>query len=166
MPLFFILQYPAYKTQFSLIYAACYLTLGVASVNLGGILADRFAKKNPGAYGNICLWSSMLGWPTMCLAVLCTSNFYVSIAAVAASFFLGSTYWGPNVTMMQKGIPSEEFGSYISAYNFTISMTACVSTALVGFVINYFNAGSNPVMIGRVIAGFLCIGYGGSIWAW
>ena len=102
----------------------------------------------------------------MVFAVLNYSNFYVSIAAVATSFFLGSTYWGPNVTMMQKGIPAEEFGSYISAYNFTISMTAMVFTALTGAVINYMNAGANPIVIGRIIAVFLSIGYGGSLWAW
>ena len=85
---------------------------------------------------------------------------------VAASFLLGSTYWGPNITMMQKAIPGTEFGNYISAYQFTITMAACISTAAVGSLITFMNAGSNPVLIGRIIAGMLSIGYGGSIWAW
>jgi hypothetical protein len=161
-----MLNYPMFKTEFSALYACCTILLGVSSCLLGGVLADKYGKKNPDTYANICLWSSILGWPSVLLATLCTNNFYVSMFGVACSMLLGSTYWGPNVTMLQKAIPASEFGNYISGYQFCITMAGCLSTLVMGSLINRMNAGANPILIGRIIAGVLTFGYAGSIWAW
>jgi hypothetical protein len=50
-PFYFLSRFPMYKVEFSMIYGLCNLLIGVPSVMLGGILADKFGEK---AYARIC----------------------------------------------------------------------------------------------------------------
>ena len=50
-PLYFLSRFPMYKVEFSLIYGISNMLIGVPSVMLGGILADKFGEK---AYTRIC----------------------------------------------------------------------------------------------------------------
>ena len=45
-------------------------------------------------------------------------------------------------------------------------MTGCVTTAVLGGLINYFNAATNPVVIGKLVAVMSSIGYIGSAISW
>ena len=132
----------------------------------GGVLADKLGAKNPGAYAKICQVASILGWPCMMVCLLLSNNFYLSIGMIAAKYLLGEFFWSPNITMMQKAIPSKEFGRYISAYQFIITISGCISSFVVGSLINYFNCGTDQVMIGRILAAVLTFGYLGSAFCW
>lgn len=66
----------------------------------GGILADKFIKKNPRTYSDICMWGSLLGWVPFTLSVLLTGNFWVSIAMTAGKYILGENHWSPNMTLL------------------------------------------------------------------
>ena len=166
LPLFFLLSYPDFKTQFSVLYGMISIVLGFASVMLGGIFADKWGAKDPGAYAKICQVASILGWPCMMVCLLFSNNFYLSISMIAAKYGLGEFFWSPNITMMQKAIPAKDFGRYISAYQFIITISGCIASFVVGSAINYFNCGTNPVMIGRIVASVLTFGYLGSAWSW
>lgn len=54
LPLFFLLSFPDFKTQFSVLYGLISIVLGFTSVMTGGLLADKLGAKNPGAYAKIC----------------------------------------------------------------------------------------------------------------
>jgi hypothetical protein len=166
LPLFFLLSFPDFKTQFSLLYGLISIVLGFTSVMSGGILADKLGAKNPAAYAKICQVASILGWPFMMICLLFSSNFYLSIGMIGAKYLLGEFFWSPNITMMQKAIPAKDFGRYISAYQFIITISGCISSFVVGSLINYFNCGTNPVMIGRIVAAVLTFGYLGSAFCW
>lgn len=100
LPLFFLLSFPEFKTQFSLLYGLISIVLGFTSVMSGGILADKLGAKNPAAYAKICQVASILGWPCMMICLLFSSNFYLSIGMIGAKYLLGEFFWSPNITMM------------------------------------------------------------------
>ena len=67
---------------------------------IGGVLADKFIKKNPRVYSDICMWGSLLGWPAFTLSVLLTNNFWVSIIFTGFKYLLGENHWSPNLTLI------------------------------------------------------------------
>ena len=113
MPLFFILAYPEYKVQFSLIYAGIQMFLGFASSMVGGVLAGKFGARN---YARICQASSLLAIPLLLISVLQTGSFWLSIGCTAMRYIVAEWFWSPNVTMMQQSVKAGSFGNCISAY--------------------------------------------------
>jgi hypothetical protein len=45
-------------------------------------------------------------------------------------------------------------------------MGGCISSFTFGLLVNYFGIASNPVGIGRLLAAFATVGYGGAIASW
>jgi hypothetical protein len=68
----------------------------------------------------------------MMIVTLLSKNFYLSIGCIAAKNLFGELFWSPNITMMQKAIPAKDFGRYVSAYQFIITMSGCVTTMVIG----------------------------------
>jgi len=81
-------------------------------------------------------------------------------------YLIGENFWSPNITMIQKSSPPEKFGNYVSAYQLFTILAGCISSFTFGLLINYFDCGLNPKMIGRLLAGFCTVGYGGAIISW
>jgi hypothetical protein len=68
--------------------------------------------------------------------------------------------------MIQKSSPPAKFGNYVSAYQLFTILAGCVSSFSFGLMVNYFGCSLNPVAIGRILAGFCTVGYGGAILSW
>jgi hypothetical protein len=68
--------------------------------------------------------------------------------------------------MIQKSSPPEKFGNYVSAYQLFTIMAGCISSFSFGLAINFFDCSLNPRMIGKLLAAFCTIGYGGAIISW
>lgn len=162
MPAFFLKNYPMFNNEFGLAIAVIVLFGGMTSSLLGGIMADKYSEKHPRAYANICTLGSLLAWPFMIASVLITQNFWLSIGLTAARYFIGENFWSPSITMIQKSSPQNKKGEIYSAYQFYTILSGCLSTLLFGTFMNIFDAASNPVMIGKLLAGFGTVGYLGS----
>lgn len=81
-------------------------------------------------------------------------------------YLIGECFWSPNITMIQKSSPPEKFGNFISAYQLFTIMGGCISSFTFGLLVNYFGIAANPIGIGRLLAAFATVGYGGAIASW
>ena len=72
LPLFFVLSYPEFKTQFSVLYGTTQMLGGFASSVMGGLLAKKFGPTN---YWKICIASALLPLPWILACVLQTGWF-------------------------------------------------------------------------------------------
>jgi hypothetical protein len=95
-----------------------------------------------------------------------TNNFWLSLSFTAIRYFLCENYWSPSITMVTKACPPSKISNYVSAYQFYTVAAGMTSVALFGMIVNYFNAANNPLILARLLAGFLTIGFTGSIFAW
>ena len=125
-------------------------------------MADKYCDKHPRAYANICVLGSLLAWPFMVASVLITNNFWLSIGLTAARFLIGENFWSPSITMIQKSSHKNKAGEIFSAYQFYTILAGSLSTFLFGTLMNTYDCMSNPVIIGKLLAGFGSIGYLGS----
>lgn len=54
LPAFYLKMYPAFNAQYSALIAIIVVLGGMFSAISGGVLADKFSKKDPKAYAKIC----------------------------------------------------------------------------------------------------------------
>ena len=100
------------------------------------------------------------------MSCLTLNNFWVSITGVGGKYLFGENFWGPNIAMISNSCPPKKLGNYVSAQNFFNIIAGCLTTLVFGSVVNTFNLANNSAMIGRLLAVFCSIGYGGSCLAW
>ena len=111
-PLYFLTRFPTYKLEFSLIFGLNNMLIGVPSVMLGGLVGDKLGEK---AYLRICQASSILPIPLTILSFY-TGNFWVAMLANTLKYCVCNMWFSPSMSLMQKTIPSKEFGGAMSAY--------------------------------------------------
>ena len=88
------------------------------------------------------------------------------MACCYLKYLLGECFWSPNIAMIQKSSPPEKFGNYVSAYQLLFILAGCASSFSFGLLVNFFNISNAPVMIGRLLALYGSIGYGGAMFSW
>jgi MFS family permease len=76
------------------------LFFGLISILGGGILSDRYGKKNPMALANICIFSAVAQVPFTFGAFLVTGNFWFSMACMSLKYLVGECWGGPVFTMI------------------------------------------------------------------
>lgn len=99
VPVFFQKVFPAYKSQYALLNAAALVLFGFSSSLLGGIISDKYSKKNYMTKANIIMYGHAIAIPLTAVACL-TSNFYVAITCFALKIFFSGSYFAPAITMM------------------------------------------------------------------
>ena len=99
-PLFFLKNFPNYKNEYSLFNAAALSILGFTSSILGGIINDKFAKKNPKIITYNCIASSIICLPISAMVCLTTDNFWVSFSFLALKILLTSSWQPGTYTML------------------------------------------------------------------
>jgi len=105
LPAFFLLSYPSKRTTFSLAKCSITVVFGMLTSLTGGILADKYSKVSNKAYSYICIASSLFGIPSLCLSVLITNNFWLSLFGLSMRYLLSENFKSPNITMLQKASP-------------------------------------------------------------
>lgn len=101
LPVFFGKNFPAFKAEYAFLNAGALTVMGLTASLLGGMMADRFGKKNYLAKATICATGCALSVPLIALGTLQTSSFYLSIACYAFKVLCSGTYSGPAITMIQ-----------------------------------------------------------------
>ena len=103
LPVFFLRNYPAYKTAFSTMNALSLSIFGMISGIVAGVVSDRFETKNKNymtkAY--IIILGCALGFPLMALTTLQTSNFWLSMFGSMLITLFIANFSGQAITMMQ-----------------------------------------------------------------
>jgi len=93
------------NTAFSLAKSLITVVFGMSASLIGGVLADKYSKLSKKAYSYICIASSFFGIPSLCLSVLITNNFWLSLFGLSMSYLLSENFKSSNITMLQKASP-------------------------------------------------------------
>ena len=163
MPAFFQKVYPFHKAEFASINALSLSILGFISTLAGGIISDRYNKKNPKIMSQVCAIGSLMAFPVSMLCFLCTQNFYLSISCLSLKYLLGETWVPPALSMIQNTFGKKKSGRMVSAFLFYCTVAGTASTAICGFLSHYFNTAANPMVLGKILAFVSAIQYVGSI---
>ena len=159
IPIFFLKVYPSFKTEYAFLNAIMLTVLGFSSNLLGGIIGDRFEKRNLMTKSLICTGSGVLSIPLIALACAGHGSFWLSIAAMSMYILISGGYNSAAITMIQNTVPSEESGKIISAYSFYTSIAQTLSPIVFGFLASIFKANANPALYGPLITVFVAFGY-------
>lgn len=167
LPIYFLRVFPAYKTQYSIINAFSLACGGLISNLASGILSDRLeTKENLTIKSKICMYSSFMAFPLTALCCLITKNFWFSIVMITLKTFLSASFNSPAMTMMQNTTNSQEQGKIISGHMFYQTVAATVCPIMFSKIATTLGASANPILYGKILAGFALFGYWGSIPFW
>ena len=101
MPSFIQQVYPAYKSQFGLYYALIVAGGGFIATIMGGLISDKYEKKNRMTKALVCLVGGIIAIPALSTCVLTTTNFWLSMSALAIKYLASENWMSPAITMMQ-----------------------------------------------------------------
>jgi len=127
LPFYFLRNYTSYTGQFAAVYSLMLVFCSVFSGLVGGYVCDKFGQGKPMMKSWICIIGNLIAMPAFNLAVLCTGNFWFSLAMIATKYIFGSSWKSPAITMMQNTVPPQQFGNIVSAYQFFYIMSGCTS---------------------------------------
>jgi len=166
LPLFFLKNFPLFKAQYSFVNSVILSIFGLTSGICGGIIADKYEKKNLFTKALICIIGSAAALPLIGAATLQTTNFWLSMACFMMFTLLTSAFSGPAITMMQNSSPKNQQGSVVSSYFFVVTLAQTLGPLVLGFLCNKFGAVANPTIYGPLITLTTFIGFLGSCPWW
>ena len=92
LPAFFQQVWPAFKTEYSIYNAAIVAILGFLSTLIGGIISDKYEKKNRMTKAIVCMTGSLLAIPAIWACTMGTSNFYLALAFMGLKFLISECW--------------------------------------------------------------------------
>lgn len=98
-PVFFGRCFPDFKSTYAFLNAIALTTCGFSSSILGGIISDKFEKKNYMTKSWLIIAGNILSIPLVAFACM-TSNFYLAMLAFTVKIFVSGSYYAPAITMM------------------------------------------------------------------
>ena len=126
-------MFPAFKSQYAVLNAACLILCGFASSVIGGIICDRYEKKTYMAKSMVVIAGNIISVPLF--AAICFSgNFYFAILALALAILFSGSYLAPAITMMQSSTSPQNTGLVVSAYSFFSYIGQTLSPLLFNFL--------------------------------
>ena len=100
LAIFFMTTFPAQKTQFSLLFAAMFSTLGFSSNILNGIIGDALETKDPAIKSKMLGGSALISCALLLFTFLSPFGFYTSFAAYALHVLVSAGYQSLAITMI------------------------------------------------------------------
>ena len=100
MPSFFQRVYPMNKAEFASLNALSLSVLGFISALVGGLVSDRFSKKNVLIKSQVCWIGSLIALPVSIITFATTGNFWLSISCLALKYLFGESWMSPAMTMI------------------------------------------------------------------
>lgn len=164
MPTYFGAVYSEYSGQYSIINALIVSICGFTSSLSGGILCDYFEKRGYlMTKGILCVFAGLLGTPFIVICTLYQDNFWLSISCLGMSYLVAECWISPTITMVISTISPENKGLAVSIYYFCVTVAETISTALLGWMLKYFDAQSHKEMYGYLLCAFVAFSYIGSV---
>ena len=100
LPIFFMKNYPKFKTEYALFGAVMLAVLGFISNLLTGLIGDRFENKNPMVKGWICSISALISCFLSVLACSGHGNFWLTMFAVSMHILISGGFSTTAITMI------------------------------------------------------------------
>ena len=101
------------EVAFSVIYAAGTLVCGALSSSVGGMIADRWAKRHAGAHGFLPAVGAALSiFPTA--AMFYVPSFPASICCLLVVILLSECWLGPCMGLLIKDVPPHMTGTQVA----------------------------------------------------
>lgn len=125
-PVFFGRVFPDFKQTYAFLNAIALTTCGFSSSILGGIISDKFEKKNYMTKSWIIMAGNILSIPLVAFGCW-TSNFYLAMLAFTLKIFVSGSYYAPAITMMQNSTRPSNSGLVVSAYTFAATIAQTLS---------------------------------------
>lgn len=97
-----------FKVEYGLYNAAIVSCMGFISTIAGGLISDRFEKKNRMTKAYVCMIGSALAIPAISFCVLNPVNFYRALFFMGIKFLVSECWMSPAITMMQNTVKPEE----------------------------------------------------------
>ena len=167
MPKYFGTVYSSQKDTYGIANAFVVSMCGLVSSLSGGILSDKYEQKGylmTKAY--ICVFSAVLGIPTICMCCLFQKNFWFSMVSLGLEYLVAECWLSPCITMLLNTISPANKGFAVSAFLFAATIAGTISTALAGAIGSAYNTTkdeNNYYLNGWILCGFVIFSYGGSI---
>lgn len=166
LPVFFLKNYPQFKSQYSYVNSAILSCAGFVSGIVAGVLADALEKKSYRTKSYICMAGCVLAFPLIAMATLQTSHFWVSMTCFSIMTFFSSSFAGSAITMMQNSSKRSLQGSVVSTYFFNTTLAQTLGPMVFNFLAQRLGAPSDPRIYGKLITLTTLIGYWGSVPIW
>lgn len=164
MPKYFNSVYTADKSKYAIANSFVVSVCGLVSSLSGGILSDKYEKK--GIYMSkayICMIGTFGGIPTIMMCTLLQNNFWISILGLGLEYLLAECWIGPAITILINTISPENKGFAVSAFLFMATVSGTISTTLLGYLQEKFDAANNPKLYGYILCAFVVFAYAGSL---
>lgn len=166
MPKYFGSVYPSYKDTYGIANAFVVSMCGLVSSLTGGKLSDVYEQKGflmTKAY--ICVFSALLGIPTICMCCLFQNSFWFSMVSLGLEYLFAESWLSPCITMLLNTISPGNKGFAVSAFLFAATIAGTISTALAGAIASAYHTdqSENAYLNGWILCGFVIFSYGGSI---
>ena len=107
LPVFFLSNFPNYRTQFSTLNAVTLSLVGFIASIFEGIISDRFERISFWTKPIINMTQMICAIPIIACGTLFTGNFYFSLLCYATKILLCGSNSGPSITMLQKCVGSK-----------------------------------------------------------
>ena len=130
-------------SEFATINAAMASSLCFISALTGGVISDKY-RHNHMVKAWICILSSLLAAPALVVCFVKQDNFYLSCEMLGLNYLFAEAWGSPAITMLMDTTSPENMGFAVSAYLFLTTISGMFSTALLGWVQNYYDASENP----------------------
>ena len=164
MPLYFDGVYEEYSTYYSTLNAVALSLFGFVSALAGGMVSVHYYKK--GEYMSkayVCMFCSIMGIPTIAICLLFQKSFALSMSMLALGYLLAEGFVGPAITMVINVISPENKGFAVSVFLFCCTVAGTISTLLLGFLQDQYNAKENRYLYGYILCAFVVFSYAGSL---
>lgn len=125
-PVFFGRVFPSFKQTYAFLNAIALTTCGFSSSILGGIISDKYEKKNYMTKSWLIMAGNILSIPLVAFGCM-TSNFYLAMLAFTLKIFVSGSYYAPAITMMQNSTRPSNSGLVVSAYTFAATIAQTLS---------------------------------------
>lgn len=168
VPVFFLRNFPAFKTAFSTLNALNLSVLGMISGIVAGVISDKFEVKNKNYMTKA--WIIILGCtvalPMLALTTLQTTNFWLSMLCNMILTLFIANFSGQAITMMQNSSDKIIQPLVISTYFFAATMGQTAGPYAMSILTKYFDVVGNPALYGPIITGVAALGFLGTCPLW
>lgn len=168
VPVFFLRNFPAYKTAFSTMQALNLSLFGMISGIVAGLISDKFETKNKNfmAKAWIIILGCALATPLLAVTTLQTGNFWLSMIANMIMTLFIANFSGQAITMMQNSSEKIIQPLVISTYFFFVSLGQTAGPYAMSILCRYFDVVGKPALYGPIIMAATTLGFIGTCPLW
>lgn len=113
----------------------------------------------------VCIFSAVLGIPTIAMCCLVQNNFWFSMVSLGLEYLVAESWLSPCITMVLNTVSPTNKGFAVSAFLFFATIAGTISTTLAGILQSSLDTKKpgREYLNGWILCFFVLFSYGGSI---